>query len=63
MRIQLIEQDSGLLEALKEACQHAEAQVLTGSGVWIGQSFCNLYRQFFKALQYHAPGHLMGLCR
>ena len=29
MRIQLIEQDPALLEALKEACQRAEAQVLT----------------------------------
>ena len=29
MRIQLIEQDPALLEALKEACQCAEAQVLT----------------------------------
>ncbi len=29
MRIQLIEQDPALLEALKEACERAEAQVLT----------------------------------
>ena len=29
MRIQIIEQDAALLEALKEACQRAEAQVLT----------------------------------
>ena len=29
MRIQLIEQDPALLEALKKACQRAEAQVLT----------------------------------